>query len=222
MTLAVRGWSPVIMIGRMPACFARATASFASTRGGSIMPIRPANTRSCSTRSSGCAACSTNASRVSHRPATPSVRSAWPASCSFVSSMAARRSGVSGRRSSPTSSRVHRVSRTSGAPFVKTIPRSSCRPSRCIVLISLRSEEKGTSATRGSRSSSASELSPAFRAATSSAPSVGSPSTVHRPSVCWSEALFARSAAASACSSSMRSAPSSGRPPSACTVPCGA
>ena len=30
----------------------------------------------------------------------------------------------SGRRSSPTSSRVHRVSRTSGAPLVKTTPRS--------------------------------------------------------------------------------------------------
>ena len=30
---------------------------------------------------------------------------------------------VSGRRSSPTSSRVHRVSRTSGAPLVKTTPR---------------------------------------------------------------------------------------------------
>ena len=43
----------VVMIGRIPACFARTTASFASTRGGSMMPIRPPNTRSCSTRSSG-------------------------------------------------------------------------------------------------------------------------------------------------------------------------
>ena len=40
------------MIGRMPALFARPTASLASSRGGSIMPTSPANTRSCSTRSS--------------------------------------------------------------------------------------------------------------------------------------------------------------------------
>ena len=127
MTLAVRGWSPVIMMGRMPARRARATASLASARGGSMMPISPANTRSCSTRSSGRAECSAKASCVSHRPATPSVLSASPARTSLVSSMAARRSGVSGRRSSPTSSRVHRVSRTSGAPFVNTTPRPGAR-----------------------------------------------------------------------------------------------
>ena len=75
-TAAVRGWSPVIISGRMPARLARATASFASGRGGSIMPISPANTRSCSTRSSGRATCSASASLVSQRAATPSVRSA--------------------------------------------------------------------------------------------------------------------------------------------------
>ena len=69
---------------------ARATASFASARGGSIMPISPANTRSCSTRSS------TDARHErlafgSHRPATPSVRSASPASASLVCRISARR-----------------------------------------------------------------------------------------------------------------------------------
>ena len=72
------------------------------------------------------------------------------------------------------------------------------------MLISLRSEENGTSPTRGRRSSSASALRPALRAATSSAPSVGSPCTVHRPSRSCTVALLARSATASARSSSIR------------------
>jgi len=79
-------------------------------------------------------------------------------------------------------STIHRVRSTSGAPLVKTISRCWCSVSRWMVLISLRSEENGTSPTRGRRWSSASDWSPAFRAATSNAPSVGSPSTTHRPS----------------------------------------
>ena len=72
----------MIIIGRIPAAFARATASFASSRGGSIMPINPANTRSCSTRSSTSSA--SNAPAGSERKATPSVRSASPASSSLA------------------------------------------------------------------------------------------------------------------------------------------
>ena len=43
---AVRGWSPVIMTGRMPAATQVATASRASGRGGSRMPTSPTKVRS--------------------------------------------------------------------------------------------------------------------------------------------------------------------------------
>ena len=45
---AVAGWSPVIMTERMCARLAVATATFASARGGSIMPTTPSSTRSSS------------------------------------------------------------------------------------------------------------------------------------------------------------------------------
>ena len=93
-----------------------------------------------------------------------------------------RRARSAGAAPSPTSSCVHRVSSTSGAPLVKTSMRSLCSASVCTVLISLRSDENGTSPTRRKRASSASDRSPALRAATISAPSVGSPWTVHCPS----------------------------------------
>ena len=137
------------------------------------MPISPAKTRSCSTRSSGRAACSASASSASQRPATPSVRSASPASASFdLQNLRAAR-----RRQRPPSVADH----FEGASRQQHVGRSlgehdaarSCSVSRWMVLISLRSEENGTSPTRGSRLSSASELRPALRAATSSAPSVG-------------------------------------------------
>ena len=49
---AVAGWSPVIMTVRICAACATATAPFTSSRGGSIIPTRPSNTRS-SSMSSG-------------------------------------------------------------------------------------------------------------------------------------------------------------------------
>ena len=72
---------------------ARATASFASSRGGSIMPIRPRKTRSCSTCSSTVVALEARLPAAT-RKATPSVRSASPASSSFDLRISARRSAV--------------------------------------------------------------------------------------------------------------------------------
>jgi len=65
MRSAVRGWSPVIMIARMPARRAWATAAAASGRAGSMIPTTPANTRSCSSPSaaSGAAPASTPSRR---------------------------------------------------------------------------------------------------------------------------------------------------------------
>ena len=92
----------------------------------------------------------------------PSVRSASPASSSFASQdlRAALRASAAAR-SSPTSSCVQRASSTSGAPFVKT--QHALRRARrrvWTVLISLRSDENGTSPTRAKRASSASGLEP--------------------------------------------------------------
>ena len=186
------------------------------------MPIKPANTRPCSTCSFGLSACFASASSSSQRAATPSVRSASPASSSLVRRISSRRTPVRERRPSPTSSNAQRVSRTSGAPLVNTIPACSSSVSRWIVLINLRSDENGTSPTRGSRLSRSASLRPHFRAATISAPSVGSPWTVQRPSRSSTAALLARSATASARSISSLSGPSIDPPPSLWTDPSGA
>ncbi len=136
--------------------------------------------------------------------------------------MAARRASLSGCSASPISSRVQRARSTSGAPLVSA-SRCSCRSaSVCSVLISLRSDENGTSPTRAKRVSSAPASSPALRAATISAPSVGSPCTVQRPSRSCSTALLARSATISARVSSVRSAPSMPPPSARATAPSGA
>ena len=180
MTAAVRGWSPVIMIGRMPAPFARATASVASARGGSIMPIRPGEDEVLLDALVDAAVVRVGASSASQRIATPSVRSA----SSGERLVGARDLRAALRRQRPRlladqlarAPREQHVGRAlrehdAGAP--------SRSASRCTVLISLRSDENGTSPTRGSRASSASALRPALRAATSSAPSVGI--ALHRP-----------------------------------------
>ena len=46
---AVSWWSPVIMIGRIPASLATRTASAASGRSGSIIPTKPEKIKSDST-----------------------------------------------------------------------------------------------------------------------------------------------------------------------------
>ena len=48
---AVSRWSPVIIIGRIPASFATFTASAASFLSGSIIPTKPAKIKSFSTTS---------------------------------------------------------------------------------------------------------------------------------------------------------------------------
>ena len=170
------------------------------------MPIRPRKTRSCSTSSS-------NASRpaaVLRQGAEGDAERAQRLAGECLVGRQDLRSGalsVSGRASSPTSSCEQRVSRTSGAPLVKASRRSWRSASLCTVLISLRSEENGTSPRRAKRASSASASSPALRAATISAPSVGSPCTVQRPSRSCRTALLARSAAESVRTNSDRSAP---------------
>ena len=85
----------------------------------------------------------------------PSVRSASEARPSTACAIASRRAGVSARVSLPTRSSVQRASRTSGAPFENTTSRSSSSTSEWAVLMSLRSDENGTSPTRGNRRSSA-------------------------------------------------------------------
>ena len=117
--------------GPNAARFARATASFASGRGGSMMPMRPRKTRPCSTRSSGCAVCSARPSVVSQRPATPSVRRARFARASFVWRIVVRRRGE-GRDPSDEFECAPRQ-HTSGAPLVSRYPwaRRACADGAC-------------------------------------------------------------------------------------------
>ena len=103
---AVAGWSPVIITERMCARLAVATATFASARGGSIMPTRPSSTRSSSMLSGSsivdarlaAAACGSIPREAAGtvRVAIASVRSAWAASASLRREMSARRSSPSG------------------------------------------------------------------------------------------------------------------------------
>jgi hypothetical protein len=73
MARAVAGWSPVIMMGWMPACWAAVTAWAASGRGGSAMATSPYSTSSRSVSS-------IRAGRTgSSRPATASTRYPWVA-----------------------------------------------------------------------------------------------------------------------------------------------
>ena len=148
---AVAGWSPVIMIVRIPASRASRTARCASGRGGSIIPTTPSQTSSLlelhveagrrpprargpGRPRPGCAAL---------RPRGSPRRRGWPA--------AARR--LSGRSSFPTRSWVQRARRMSGAPFDTRTVRPPRSASVWAVLISLRSDEKGISPTRRKRAS---------------------------------------------------------------------
>ena len=119
MTEAVIRWSPVIMIGRMPACFARAMASFASSRGGSMMPISPANTRSCSNRSSTFPAIRVSAGNVRiGNPERPQRLRLRARHSSRESQLSGRRSAAAPLRPPARASSV-RAARP-GAPFVNT------------------------------------------------------------------------------------------------------
>ena len=130
------------------------------------------------------------ASSSSQRAATPSVRSASSASVSLACRISARRFGVSGRRSSPTSSRVHHGRSTSGRPLVNTTRRSWLSASRWTMLfISLRSGgERHLADARRSRARR-----PAGRPCApppAGRPRSDRPARPQRPSRCSTTALF--------------------------------
>ena len=142
------------------------TASFASARGGSIMPTRPSEHQlvlepfiesSLSERSQPAAV----------RKATPSVRSASPASASLASRIAARRASSSGLRlvadQLVRAARQQDVGRALGEDAQARLP-ARRRYGPCSSACARR--RTGTSPTRGKRASSASSSSPALRAAT--------------------------------------------------------
>jgi hypothetical protein len=123
-----------------------------------------------------------------------SVRSACAASASLRRASSVRRSSLSG--TAWPSSRTWRQcpSRISGAPLEKARSSPASSGSRWIVVCRLRSDVKGVSATRGRRASSDS-VKRNLRAATTSIPSVGSPCTRQRSSLCVSVESLTRAAA---------------------------
>ena len=117
MRAAVRGWSPVIMITRMPARRASRMATAASSRGGSMMPTVPTKIRS---RSSDCAGrgSSPGAERAVGDGERAQRRVGERVDVGQDPLRAARRRAR--RRPCPTRTRVQRSSSTSGAPLVIT------------------------------------------------------------------------------------------------------
>ena len=134
---AVSMWSPVIMMGRMPAPMQTLTASFTSALGGSIMPTKPTKVRPFS--SSPC-------SREPSFTATPRTRSAFFAIREFAFLISSTSFSVMGRTSSPTITLVQRGRSMSGAPLTYASFTPSCS---LTVVMSLRTLSKGTSSTRG-------------------------------------------------------------------------
>ena len=158
-TAAVAGWSPVIMIGRMPAAFG---ARDRVLRFGARRVDHPDEAGEHQlVLELVVEAVVSSASAGSRRKATPMVRSASPASASLACRISrAPRARQRALASAPTSSCEQRPSSTSGAPLVKTSSRPSRSASEWTVLISLRAEENGTSPTRSKRASSASSVEP--------------------------------------------------------------
>ena len=197
---AVAGWSPVIIITRMPARRQASSAGSASGRGGSIMPTRPSSTRPLSRLSR----------RASSRRAIASTRSALPAIASAAASTCAPMSASIGTHD-PSARWIvlDAASTTSTAPFTQA-KHDACSP-RCSVLMRRRSASNGISSMRGCAASSAALCWPALAAAAISAPSVGSPFTCQRPSSARSSRASVHSAAAA---SRSRSAGLTGSAPS--------
>ena len=160
----------MIITGRIPAERHRPIARLASSRGGSIIPTSPTCT---SPRSAWSVSRSTDSSAPSGRHASDNTRSAWSASPSATARISRRRTAPSGTSAPSTRSATQQGSTASVAPFVSSIRRPSA--SFTTTLIRLRSESKGISNTTGSAGSSR-EM-PPLSAATTSAPSVGSPTT---------------------------------------------
>ncbi len=175
----------MIITGRMPAVLQVSTASLTSARGGSIMPTKPmkvmSRSKSASSAPSGCA--------ERRRKATASTRCPSLASSSLAASMRWRNSSVIGTASSPAHTWLVISNRPSTAPLVKATKGVSWHGMSVssggtltwwTVVIRLRSEVKGISATRGKRWSSSDLIKPSWAAANTSAPSVGSPNARYR------------------------------------------
>ena len=200
MDSAVSGWSPVIITTRMPARSQVSRAARASGRGGSDMPTRPSSVI-CDSAVAGVA---------SRRLATASTRSASRAICCAASRMRARAGASSGTGPAAACSALHAARMISGAPLAKATTPSL---PACSVVMRFDSDENGISCTRGSAARRSVLCSPALAAATTSAPSVGSPRIVHESCVV-SRTRCASEARAPAVSSSRTG------PPSASVVRC--
>ena len=170
MATAVSTWSPVIMIGRMPARRHSSIASFTSGRTGSIMPHRPRK-QSSHSKAAGSQLAGRSGQR---RSAAASTRSARSAMALLAHRISARSSSLIGTTEPPRSRWVQRASSTSGAPFVYCTQPAFAR---CTVLIILRIESKGASPQRAKLALSLFLSSPSFQAQATSAASVGSPVT---------------------------------------------
>ena len=95
MATAVSMWSPVIMMGRMPAPRHSSMAAFTSGRTGSIMPVRPTKQSSCS-RASGE---KSSGASFHQRAAAARTRSALSAMSLLAESISRRFSSVMGHTS---------------------------------------------------------------------------------------------------------------------------
>src|SRR5213592_4578803 len=207
-------WSPVIMTTRIRAFLQRRIASIASERGASIIPARPRNVRSASSVSSFRG----GNSPWNSRTARPITRNARVANSWFRNWYWLRSYSDKGLRSPSTMWWEQLARIRSGAPFTWRIAgtparRRSLSPSgkertvrpsdsgNCAwrVDIFFRSEVKAISATRGHLARMAAGSMPARRAATRSAPSVGSPSTIHRVPSCRSTASLHRTPHSRSC-----------------------
>ena len=184
MARAVRGWSPVIMMGRIPAVAQRAMASRASERGGSTIPISPSSTSPCSVSSPF----PDDGSSARPRAATARTRRPFSVIRSMDAPNRVRSASSSGRTRPPCMIRLQSSGIPSPAPLTrarKGAPSATVvsvfkrrePPSgvRCSVVMRFRVESNGTSPTRGSPESRSSLPRVNRSAASTRAPSVGSP-----------------------------------------------
>ena len=186
MAPAVILWSPVIITGLMPAALHLATATFASSRGGSIIPTIPRKVRSFS-RVAGVIS---EGSSFRALEATASTRRACEAIFRLASWIPCRSSSSRGRAPCPSSMFEQHPSSSSSPPFTATRKVPSGRA--CTVVISFLSESKGISSTRGSPASISFLSREYFRPASRSAVSVGSPIVLAPSSPFLSTASLAR------------------------------
>ena len=156
-------WSPVIITGRMPASRQTATASRASSRGGSIMPTRPRKV--------------SPVSSVSGSERLGQILNLTHRDCQHAQPLRLISSLIC--RAQPILPAAHSGAMPSNAPLTITSLRPPCSTTTDM---RLRSESNGSSAMRGKPARSASFVSPNLCAAKTIAVSVGSPICVAVPS----------------------------------------